>query len=178
MWLRARRGSLGVVALVAFVIVVGFASLYAYRAQVPATPRIPYTQALSEIQNGQVRSVTVEGERAVLVLHDGRTQETTVPDRDEMLARAVTERDRADPAGEAPDPGLADALRLLSVWMVSVWIVAKEDRLALCCRLAIDHVEPAVSPVREKPAVCERERAHVEVDADVHVLVPIVDPEP
>ena len=98
MWLRARRGSLGVVALVAFVIVVGFTSLYAYRAQVPATPRIPYTQALSEIQNGQVRSVTVEGERAVLVLHDGRTQETTVPDRDEMLARAVTERDRADPA--------------------------------------------------------------------------------
>jgi|SRR5438132_865278 len=98
MWLRERRGPLGVVALVALVIVLGFALLYASRAQVPTTPRIPYTQALSEVQDGQVRSVTVEDERGVLTLQDGRTQQTTVPDRGEMLARVVAERNRADPA--------------------------------------------------------------------------------
>jgi ATP-dependent Zn protease len=119
-WLRARRSPLGVVALVALVIVLGFGLLYASRAQVPARPQIPYTQALSEIQDGQVRSVTVEGERAVLVLQDGRTQEATVPDRGEVLTRIVAERNRSDPARQtelryqqpAPESGVVLSILL------------------------------------------------------------------
>src|SRR5205807_7379227 len=49
-------------------------------------------------------------------------------------ARSRGDRRRGVPAGETPDPGLADALRLLSVWMVSVWIRSEERRVGKECR--------------------------------------------
>jgi hypothetical protein len=79
------------------VFVIGLGLLYAYRAQTPALPSVSLAQILSEIQNGRVRAVTIEGNRATVVLTDGRTEQTTVPNGD-LVVRAVAERNQADPA--------------------------------------------------------------------------------
>jgi hypothetical protein len=85
--------------------VVGLGSLYAYRAQTPAVPTVSLAQVLTEIQEGRVRAVTIEGNRATVVLADGRTEQTTLPGPDAgpgqvgaVLSRAVTDRNQADPA--------------------------------------------------------------------------------
>src|SRR5712691_8997688 len=77
--------------------VVGLGLLYAYRAQTPAVPEVSLTQVLTGIQDGRVRAVTIEGSRATVVLTDGSTELTTVPNAD-VLMRAITDRNQADPA--------------------------------------------------------------------------------
>ncbi len=86
-------------ALVALILVfvVGLGLLYAYRAQTPAVPTVSLTQALSDVQEGRVRAVTIEGNQATLVFTDGRTERTTIPEPDTVLAQAVTTRNQADP---------------------------------------------------------------------------------
>jgi len=74
--------------------------LYAYRSQTPALPSVSLAQVLSEIQDGRVRAVTIEGSRATVVLTDGRTEQTTIPEPDTVLARAVTDRNRATPPAQ------------------------------------------------------------------------------
>ncbi len=75
--------------------VVGVGSLYVYRAQTPALPTVSLAQVLTEIQEGRVRAITIEGNRATVVLIDGSTEQTTVPNPDTVLARAVSERNQA-----------------------------------------------------------------------------------
>jgi putative oligomerization/nucleic acid binding protein len=83
--------------LLLVVLVVGLGLLYAYRAQTPALPEVSLAQVLTEIQDGRVRSVAIEGNRATVVLTDGRTEQTTVPNAD-LVVRAITDRNRADPS--------------------------------------------------------------------------------
>jgi len=100
--------------------VLAVALLYAYRAQTPATEQVAYSAVLNEVQEGKVRAVIVEGNRAAITLADGRRQLVTVPDGDETLARAVLDRNRSDPAhlielryeGSAPSFGIAGAVVL------------------------------------------------------------------
>lgn len=89
-------GVVRLIGAVLVVVIVGLGLLYAYRAQAPAVPSTSFPQVLSEIQNGAVRSVTVEGSRVTVVLIDGRTEQTTVPSGD-LVVRAVAERNQADP---------------------------------------------------------------------------------
>jgi hypothetical protein len=84
-------------ALVALM-VLGLGLLYAYRAQTPAVPEVSLSQALTELQQGRVRAVTIEGNRATFNLIDGRTEQTSVPLPPDLLVRAVAERNQADPA--------------------------------------------------------------------------------
>lgn len=77
--------------------VVGVGLLYAYRAQTPAVPTVSVAQVLTEIQDGRVRAVTIEDNRATVVLTDGRIEQTTVPNGD-VLLRAVMDRNQAEPA--------------------------------------------------------------------------------
>jgi hypothetical protein len=77
---------------------IGLGVLYAYRAQNPAVPTVSLAQVLTDIQDGRVRAVTIEGNRATVVLADGRTEQTTIPEPDTVLSRAVTDRNQADPA--------------------------------------------------------------------------------
>jgi hypothetical protein len=84
------------IALIA-VFVIGLGLLYAYRSQTPAVPAASLAQVLSEIRDGHVRAVTIEGKRATIVLTDGRTEQTTVPNGD-LVARAVFDRNQAEPA--------------------------------------------------------------------------------
>jgi hypothetical protein len=77
--------------------VLGLGLLYAYRSQTPAVPSVSLAKVLSDIQDGRVRAVTIEGDRATVVLTDGPTEQTTVPTGD-LMVRAVADRNRADPS--------------------------------------------------------------------------------
>ena len=88
---------IGVAAALLVVVVLGVGLLYAYRSQAPALQQVPYAQALSEIQNGQVRSAVVEDHLVTLRLNDGSQQQTVAPDNGDALARAVTSHNASDP---------------------------------------------------------------------------------
>jgi ATP-dependent Zn protease len=80
------------------VLIIGPGLLYAYRSQSPAMQTIPVTQAVSEIQAGQVTEVVIEENRATLTLTDGSHQVTNMAFGDETLLRAVVTRNQSDPA--------------------------------------------------------------------------------
>src|SRR5439155_9322154 len=90
-------GIVRVLLVLTVLFVVGVGLLYAYRAQTPAVPTVSLAQVLTEIQDGRVRAVTIERNQATLVLTDGRTERTTIPEPDTILAQAVTTRNQADP---------------------------------------------------------------------------------
>jgi len=77
--------------------VLGLGLLYAYRSQTPAVPSVSIAKVLSDIQDGRVRAVTIEGSRATVVLTDGPTEQATVPYGD-LVVRAVADRNQADPS--------------------------------------------------------------------------------
>jgi len=75
----------------------GLALLYAYRSQTPAVPEVDLTRAVQDINTGQVKAVTIAGARATLEFRDvtrGKEQ-TTIPEPDTILARAVTDYNAA-----------------------------------------------------------------------------------
>jgi hypothetical protein len=78
--------------IIALFVLVGL--LYAYRSQTPAFPSVSLEKVLSDIQDGRVQAVTIEGNRATVVLVDGRTEQATIPEPDTVLARAVTVRNQ------------------------------------------------------------------------------------
>ncbi len=89
---------LGFIALVVVVVFVGLALLYAYRSQTPAVLTVPMTQALTEIQNGQVDQILLENDRVTLTLYSGTREQTNVGGSRDVLLQAVTEYNRAHPA--------------------------------------------------------------------------------
>ena len=64
--------------LTLLLILMGVALLYAYRAQSPSAAPVPISQAISEIQSGQVKVVAISGDQATLDLKDGSRQVTTI----------------------------------------------------------------------------------------------------
>jgi hypothetical protein len=110
--------------------VLGLGLLYAYRAQTPAVPSATLAQVLSDVQQGRVRAVTIEGDRATVVLTDGRTEQTTIPEPDTILARAVIDRNQADPAHQievrfsqtSPNFGVASSI-LVSILPLLLLVV-------------------------------------------------------
>jgi len=54
----------------------GVALLYAYKAQSPSAAPVLYSQAVAEIQSGQVKRVTINGDTATLDKTDNTTHET------------------------------------------------------------------------------------------------------
>ena len=70
----------------------GVALLYAYRAQSPASAPVPISQAISEIQSGQVKSVGISGDQAIIDLKDGQThQVTTVGTPSDAFEKVLTD---------------------------------------------------------------------------------------
>ena len=57
--------------LTVLLVVMGIALLYAYRAQSPSAVQVSYDRAVTEIQSGQVRLVTVNSDSATLDKADG-----------------------------------------------------------------------------------------------------------
>src|SRR5438309_5874987 len=86
--------------LTLLLVVMGLALLYAYRTQTPAVPEVDLTKALQDINAGQVKAVTIAGSRATLEFRDVTrgTEQTTIPEPDTILARAVTDYNAAHPS--------------------------------------------------------------------------------
>ena len=84
--------------LTLLLVVLGLGLLYAYRSQTPAMASIPYSQAIQEVNAGQVRKVVIAGSRATLELASGEKQQTTLPERDELLVKSVTDYNSANPS--------------------------------------------------------------------------------
>jgi len=77
----------------------GVALLYAYRAQAPATKTIDVSDAVTRVERGEVKAVTISGSRATVVLRDGDVKvQAALPERDEPLTKAVLDYNRAQPA--------------------------------------------------------------------------------
>jgi hypothetical protein len=80
------------VALALLVIILGIGLLYAYRAQSPSGTPVPYSQAVTEIQGGQVRLVTFNSDTATIDLMLGARQTVTLgTDARAELLRIVTD---------------------------------------------------------------------------------------
>ena len=75
----------------------GLGLLYAYRSQTPAIASVPMSQAIQEVNAGQVAKVTVTGNKATLELRGGDKQQTTVPDRDEVFQKVLADYNTANP---------------------------------------------------------------------------------
>lgn len=75
----SRGPRIGLFALiVVFLLLLAVGGLYAYRAQTPAIPSVPMTQAVSQLQRGQVTTIEFVGDRATVTLADGTREVTTV----------------------------------------------------------------------------------------------------
>ncbi len=79
----------------------GLALLYAYRSQAPAVQTITITEAVQAVQAGDVKSVTIVGNKANVDYTDGTTKkQTTLPDGargDDQLSKAVDAYNAANP---------------------------------------------------------------------------------
>src|SRR3989442_23170 len=75
----------------------GLALLYAYRSQTPSVPNIPYSTAINEIQGGQVKTVTLIGNKATIELASGQKQQTTTGEKSENLEKVVVDYNSANP---------------------------------------------------------------------------------
>jgi ATP-dependent Zn protease len=74
----------------------GLALLYAYRSQTPAVATIPVSQALQEINGGQVMKVTVVANKATLEIRSGEKHQTTLPDND-VFQKTLADYNAANP---------------------------------------------------------------------------------
>jgi len=84
--------------LTLLLVVLGLGLLYAYRSQAPAVATIPLSQALQEINGGQVKKVTIIANKATLELASGEKHQTFLPERDEPLVKSVTDYNSANPS--------------------------------------------------------------------------------
>lgn len=84
--------------LTLLLVLMGIALLYGYRAQAPTGTPVPYSQAVSEIQNGQVRSVTISADRASLILKDGSQQTTVVGTPSDAFEKILLDYNARGPA--------------------------------------------------------------------------------
>lgn len=87
------------VALTLVLVVMGLALLYAYRSQTPALQTVTITQAIQEVNSGQVKRVTIVtgANQATLELVNGDRQQTNLPERDEVFQKALFDYNAANP---------------------------------------------------------------------------------
>ena len=83
--------------LVVVLIVMGLALLYAYRSQTSSVQSVAYSQAIQEINSGQVVKATITGGRATLELRNGGKQQTIVPEPPEAFEKALNDYNTSNP---------------------------------------------------------------------------------
>ena len=87
-----------IVAVGLLLVVLGLMLLYAYRSQRPAVTTVPLTAAIQDVQAGRVRAITMDGGLVTLELANGSREQTTVPQPDDVFAKAVLDYNAANPA--------------------------------------------------------------------------------
>jgi len=83
--------------LTALLVVMGLALLFAYQKQSPAAEEITVTDAVQAVQAGRVKSITVSGNKATVVLTDDKKQQATINDRNEGFEQTILEYNKANP---------------------------------------------------------------------------------
>jgi cell division protease FtsH len=84
--------------LVVVLIVMGLTLLYAYRSQTPSVQTVVYSQAIQEINSGQVKKVTITGNKATLEVSNGVKQQTTLPEPPQAFEKMLTDYNAANPS--------------------------------------------------------------------------------
>jgi len=84
--------------LVVVLIVMGLALLYAYRSQTPSLQSVAYSQAIQEINSGQVKKVTIVANRATLELQNNEKQQLNLPERPEAFQKVLDDYNAANPS--------------------------------------------------------------------------------
>lgn len=123
-----------IVAILALIVVLGLALLYAYRSQAPAIRTVPMTQAISDVLDDRVRDIVIENDHATLALVDGTTEQTAAGGgADQALLQAVSAHNRDKPGRqvslryanggfEAP-PLLSILLALLPILLLAALVL-------------------------------------------------------
>lgn len=78
-------------------VVMGLGLLYAYRAQTPSVAPVAYSEAVREINAGQVKRVTVVSNTATLELQNGDRQQLNLPDRPDAFQKVLDDYNSANP---------------------------------------------------------------------------------
>ncbi|MDP9282040.1 MAG: ATP-dependent zinc metalloprotease FtsH [Chloroflexota bacterium] len=76
----------------------GLALLYAYRSQTPSMQPVVYSQAVQEINAGQVKKVTIVANKATIELQNSDKQQLTLPDRPETFQKLLDDYNAANPS--------------------------------------------------------------------------------
>ena len=77
----------------------GLALLYAYRSQTPSVQTVVYSQAVQQINSGQVKKVTIVANKATLELHNNNEkQQLNLPDRPETFQKLLDDYNAANPS--------------------------------------------------------------------------------
>jgi cell division protease FtsH len=76
----------------------GLALLYAYRSQTPSVQTVVYSQAVQQINSGQVKKVTIVANKATLELQNSDKQQTTLPERPEAFEKLLQDYNTANPS--------------------------------------------------------------------------------
>jgi cell division protease FtsH len=76
----------------------GLALLYAYRSQSPSVPEVPVTEAIQDVNAGRVKSVTIVSNKATLELNNQTKKQTTLPEQDQIFAKAINDYNNTNPA--------------------------------------------------------------------------------
>jgi cell division protease FtsH len=77
----------------------GVALLYAYKAQTPAASTVGYSQAIDEVNSGQVKEVSISGTIATVTLNDGVSTKQIVnigDDKDGLFKKAILDYNTAN----------------------------------------------------------------------------------
>jgi ATP-dependent Zn protease len=85
--------------LILLLIVVGVALLYAYRAQSPSAQVVSYDRAVSDVQSGQVKEVTMSADTAMIVKADGTHETANIgPNDGAALQKVIVDYNATQPA--------------------------------------------------------------------------------
>ena len=76
----------------------GVALLYAYRAQSPSAATVTITQAVEEIQSGQVSKIAISNGIASIDRKDGTKQQVSVGDKNDIFQKTIYDYNAANPA--------------------------------------------------------------------------------
>jgi cell division protease FtsH len=78
----------------------GLALLYAYRSQSPSVQEVSITQAIQDINNGKIKTITVTGNKATLEFRaaGGQKELAQLPDQDQSLLKTVNDYNAANPS--------------------------------------------------------------------------------
>ena len=88
----------------------GVALLYAYKAQTPAATTVVYSTAITEVNAGQVKEVSISGLTATITLNDGNNTKQSVnigDDRDGLFKKAIIDYNAANAANPSKQVSLA-----------------------------------------------------------------------